>query len=154
MKKILLLILLVICGPLFSQTKFSASLIRNGTYLSIRLVDSHLIPPFEAGDLWKILRGNEQIKMIHERELVLKCEGSVTQTNDTVGNCQLLFPYNLFQKMGNKMVFKAEGEMAARLNRYFIDSAYLSMQNDGIYLSSHNSRMQFFFGINEDLIKR
>lgn len=55
----------------------------------------------------------------------------------------MLLPYNLFSKIGKTMVFKAEGEVAARLNRYFVDSAYLS---------SYDTRRQFFFGINEALI--
>lgn len=50
------------------------------------------------------------------------------------------------------MVFKGEGYIAARLNRYFIDSAYYSIQGNQFYLSSHNTRSLFYFGINEDLI--
>lgn len=138
----------------FAGTNVSASLIRNNTYLSIHLIDDHLIPPFEAGELWKVIVENQQIKRINEKEFTLTCEGLTNQADDTFGDCHILVPYNLFKKIKNRMVFKAEGEVAARLNRYFVDSAYWSMQGNDVYLSSFNTRRQFFFGIDEKLIQK
>lgn len=155
MKKIIAIILTLVSASSFAGTNVSASLVHNNTYLSIHLEDDQLIPPFEAGELWKVLIENQQIKRINEKEFNLTCEGlTVSQTNDTFGNCQLLVPYNLFKKIKNKMVFKAEGEVAMKLNRYFIDSAYWSTQGQEVYLSSFNTRRQFFFGIDEDLIRK
>lgn len=154
MKSIILLILFLFSSNIFAGTHFSAVLVKNKTYLSIHISDDHLIPPFEAGELWKILRSNEQIKTINEKELVLNCDGMTNQNNDTFGNCSLLFPYNLFKKVGNIMVFKAEGQVAARLNRYFVDSAYLSIERNEVYLSAYNTRGLFYFGIDEKLIQK
>lgn len=137
-----------------AQTTFSATLIKNGTYLLIHLSDDHLIPPFEAGELWKILKGNEQLKMINEKELKINCNAFTNQTEDIIGECTILMPYNLFQKIDNEMVFKATGNTATRLNRYFIDSAYLSIQRNQVYLSSYNTRRLFFLGITENLIQK
>lgn len=138
----------------FAGTNVSARLVRDNTYLAIHLIDDQLIPPFEAGELWKVMVENQQIKRINEKEFNLTCEGLTNQTDDTFGDCQILVPYNLFKKIKNKMVFKAEGEVAARLNRYFIDSAYWSLQGNDVYLSSFNTRRQFFFGIDEKLIQK
>ncbi|MDO9181856.1 MAG: hypothetical protein Q7U04_05585 [Bacteriovorax sp.] len=154
MKKIFLIMMFILSFPLVAQTNFTAVLVKNGTYLSIHMMDDHLIPPFEAGELWKILRANDQRKTIQEKELVLTCEALTNQTMDVFGACSLLLPYNLFQKIGNKMIFKAEGKIAANLNRYFVDSAYLSMQNNEVFLSSINTQRQFVFGINENLIQK
>ena len=151
--KILLLCLFI---PLISNagTKFSATLIKNNTYLSIQLIDDHLIPPFEAGELWKILKGRDQVKYIYEKELSLSCEGLSNQLGDVFGKCKLVFPYNLFKKIDSKMVFRADGIIADKLNRYFQDSAYLSMQGNSVYLSSYNTRGLFFFGLEEKLIQK
>ena len=154
MKKLIAPLFLILSLSVTAQTNFTATLIRNGAYLSIQLVDDHLIPPFEAGQLWKILKGVNQRKVVKEKELILSCDGLTNQTNDTFGNCSLLFPYSEFQRIGKAMVFKAEGDVAARLNRYFIDSAYLSIERNGVYLSSYNTRRQFTFGINESLIQK
>ncbi len=140
--------------PLFAKSNFTAELVQNGTYLSIHINDDHLIPPFEAGELWGILKSTEQEKVIREKELALNCEAFTNQTNDIVGSCSLMLPYNMFQRIDKVMVFKATGEMAARLNRYFSDSAYLSMQRNQVYISAYNTRRLFYFGINESLIQK
>lgn len=154
MKKIFLLVMLLTSWSISAQTNFSATLVKNGTYLSIHLSDDHLIPPFEAGELWKIIKGNEQMKMIKEKELTVTCSAFTNQTDDTIGECTLLMPYAQFQKIDSEMILKATGDVAARLNRHFIDSAYLSMQRNQVYLSSYNTRRLFFFGINEKLIQK
>jgi hypothetical protein len=146
--------MLLTSWSILAQTNFSATLVKNGTYLSIHLSDDHFIPPFEAGGLWKIIKGNEQMKTIREKELTITCNVLTNQTEDVVGNCTILMPFNQFQKNEKLMVFKAQGPVAARLNRYFIDSAYYSIQGNQVYLSAYNTRGLFYFGINEDLIQR
>lgn len=154
MKKILIAVMLLVSLPALAQANFSASLIKGGTTLSIEISDDHLIPPFEAGELWKIMKGQEQMKIMREKELSITCSAFKNQSDDTVGTCSLLMPYSQFQKIGKLMVFKGEGQVAARLNRAFIDSAYYSIQRNQVYLSSYNTRRLFYFGINEDLIQK
>jgi|GEM_PF-782967 len=152
MKLLVLLFSLILAQSLSAGTIMNASLIRNQTYLAVELVDDSFVPPFEAGELWKIVKGDWSRKWINEKELQLDCQAVPTRMGDMFGKCTLLFPWSQFQKIGNKMVFKAEGALAAKLNQYFIDSAYLSMQGNQAYLSSYNTRRFFFFGINENLI--
>ncbi len=154
MKNFILIILFLISVSAIAGTDFQAKLIKNKTYLQIELQDDHLIPPFDAGMLWKALRDNNQVKFINERELQLMCEGLSNQTGDTFGKCTLLFPYNQFKKIREKMVFRADGIIADRLNRYFNDSVYWSTQENQVYLSAYNTRGLFFFGINEELIQK
>lgn len=154
MKKIILLTMLLTSLPMAAFAQFSAKLIKDGTYLSIHISDDHLIPPFEAGELWKVIKGNDQLKTIREPELTVNCNAFTNQTDDTIGTCSMLMPYSQFSKIGKYMVFKAQGSVAARLNRYFTDSAYYSIQRNQVYLSSYNTRRLFYFGINEDLIQR
>jgi hypothetical protein len=135
-------------------TNFSAVLIRNNSVLSIKMVDDGFIPPFEAGELWKIIRGNDIRKTIQENEMTITCDGLTNQTGDLFGTCTLRFPFEQFKKAGNMMVFKAEGVLADSLNRYFNDSAYLSMQRNAAYISAYNTRRLFFFGIDESLIQK
>lgn len=146
--------MLLTAMPLQVQAFFSAKLVKEGTYLSINISDDHLIPPFEAGELWKVLKGSEQIKIVREKELTINCNAFTNQTDDTIGTCSILMPLAQFNKIGKYMVFKGEGKVAARLNRYFIDSAYYSIQRNLVYISSYNTRRLFYFGINEDLIQR
>lgn len=154
MKKIILITFLLLSIPAFAGTYFQAKLVKNNSYLLIQLEDDHLIPPFEAGELWKSLRDNNQNKFINEKEFQLACEGLSNQTGDTFGKCTLLFPYNQFKKIREKMVFRADGVIADRLNRYFKDSVYWSTQENQVYLSAYNTRGLFFFGINEKLIQK
>ena len=70
-KKLFILALFLVSSYSFAETSFSATLIKNGSYLSIHLSDDHYIPPFEAGELWSIVKGNDQIKMINEKEFIL-----------------------------------------------------------------------------------
>lgn len=154
MKKIFILTMLLTSWPLLAQNNFSASLIRGKAVLSIEISDDHLIPPFEAGELWKIMNDNNQVRVIREKELAINCRAFTNQTDDTIGKCTIEMPYAQFQKIGKLMVFKAEGRVAARLNRHFIDSAYYSIQRNQVYLSSANTRGLFYFGISEDLIQR
>jgi hypothetical protein len=152
MKVLILILGLFFTQSLLAGTFFTATLIRNKTYLYIEMTDDSFVPPFEAGEMWKIVKGQDWRKWINEKEMQLDCQATQNQTGDTFGKCILLFPWSQFQKIGDKMVFKAEGPLAARLNQYFIDSAYLSMQRNQAYLSSYNTRRQFFFGIDEKLI--
>lgn len=152
MKRILFIAMLFCIQVTFAETNFSATLIKNGTYLSIRITDDHLIPPFEAGELWKLINSNEQLKIIREKDLSLDCNGLTNQSSDVVAECSITMPFSQFEKIGKIMVFKASGQQAARLNRYFVDSAFYSAQGNQVYLTSYNTRRLFFFGINEDLI--
>ncbi|MFA6236979.1 MAG: hypothetical protein WC635_06590 [Bacteriovorax sp.] len=155
MKKIFITAMLITSWSSFASTSFYATLINNGNYLSIDISDQQLIPPFEAGELWKVIKGSEQFKIIREKELEVNCTAITNPNNgDTVGRCKLLMPLDQFVKIGKYLVFKGEGQVAARLNRHFIDSAYFSAQGNQAYLSSYNTRRLFYFGINEDLIQR
>lgn len=152
MKIVVLVLSLVLTQSLFAGTRFNATLIHDSTYLSVDLVDEGFVPPFEAGEMWKIMKGDFSRKWIIEDELRLDCLALPTRSGDMFGKCTLLIPWSQFKKIGDKMVFKAEGALAAKLNQYFIDSAYLSMQGNQAYLSNYNTRRLFFFGINENLI--
>lgn len=154
MKFFILLFGLIASQAALSATSFKASLIRNKTFLSIEMVDEGFVPPFEAGELWKLVKGNDQEKWIREKEMQLDCQAVATNLGDMVGRCTLLFPWSQFQKIDDKMVFRAQGALAAKLNQYFVDSAYLSMQRNQAYLSSYNTRRLFFFGINENFVEQ
>lgn len=157
MKKILFLVMFLglSCGSasLFAQTTFSATLIKEGTYLSIRITDQSPIPPYLAGEFWQVIKGNDPIKVVNENELKIVCNAYPERTGDMFGDCSLLMPVAQFTKIKKLWVFKATGSVATRLNRYFKDSAYYSIQGNQVYLSAYNTRNLFFFGINEDLIE-
>ena len=152
MKPIIFLCTLLLASQTFAGTQIAAKLVKDNTYLSLRLVDDQLLPPFGAGVLWNSLRERQQIKRISEREFNLQCEGRPVPSGDVYGDCSLLIPIDQFKKIKNKLVFKAEGELADKLNHYFNDSAYVSIENDLVYLSAFNTRRQFFFGITESII--
>lgn len=154
MKKLILAIVLVFSSGLFAGTNFSATLIQETNILSITIEDQGVVAPFEGGELWKIMKGEEQTKFIMEDNFDLRCSGYRSSLGDVVGQCQLQVPMELFQKIGERQVFKLKGASASRLNRYFTDSAYLSFQRGDAYLSSYNTRREFFFGIKDSLIKR
>ncbi len=153
-KTVVFLILVLLSTTTFAQSNFTAELVLNGSYLSIQINDDQLVPPFEAGELWKIIKGNDYRKIINENELKLNCVGLKNQLDDIFGNCQLLLPISQFQKVGEKLIFKANPEVAGRLNRYFSDNAYLSIQRNQVFLSSYNTRRLFYFGIYSNLVKQ
>lgn len=136
------------------RAEFSARLLKETNILSILIRDEGIVPPFEAGELWKILKGPEQTKLIMEDNFDLECRGFKNSWGDVVGDCELSIPMELFQKIGETQVFKLKGPAAAKLNRYFTDSAYLNFQRAQAYLSSYNTRREFYFGIKDSLIKR
>lgn len=153
MKYGLLILFFAINVNIHAQTNFSAVVINNGETLSITMVDD-FIPPHEAGLIWKSLKGSDQSKNILEANFRLNCMATINSSQEPWGNCKIKIPMKDFKKMGSKLVFKLEGSSAARLNSYFIDSAYVSMQRGDAYLSSYNPRRQFFFGLEENLIHR
>lgn len=137
-----------------AQTDFSAVLIKDLNVLSISVEDDGMFPPFEGGMLWSAMKGLEQRKYIDEDGFSLECDGARNSTNDIYGSCTFNIPMKGFQKIGDLQLFKLKGNAAAKLNRYFIDSAYVSLQGGRVYLSSYNTRREFFFGIQDSLIKR
>ena len=136
-----------------SMTNFAAVIINNGNTLSVTLVDD-VIPPFEAGQLWASLKGIEQSKWVEEEFFSMKCMAMPVEMDDIRGSCKIKIPMSRMTKIDSKRVFKLEGPEAARLNRYFNDTAYVSMQRGDAWLSSYNPRRQFFFGLDENLIHR
>lgn len=153
MKTLKILIMILASLPMIAAAQFSAKLNNTGTTLTITMSDDHLIPPFEAGELWSVLKGTDSIKTVREKELAINCNAFTNQTDDIIGNCTIQMPFSQFKRIGKYIVYKGEGSTAARLNRYFVDSAYFSVQDNQVYLSAYNTRRLFYFGINEDLIR-
>jgi hypothetical protein len=152
MKNFLLIFLLLSSEQIFAGTYISAKLINNNSTLSIQLRDDQSIPPFGAGELWNSLKERQQIKTINETEFKLQCDGRLIANGDVYASCAILIPYNQFKNIKGVMVFKAEGALADKLNKYFNDSAYVTIESDEVYLSAFNTRRQFFFGVNQKLI--
>lgn len=154
MKKTILVLTFLLASPLWAQTDFSAVLIKDLNVLSISVADDGLIPPFEGAELWRAMKGVEQRKYIDQEGFSMECDALRNQMNELYGACTFNIPMNSFQKVGDLQVFKLKGNAAARLNRYFVDSAYISIQGGRVYLSSYNTRREFYFGIQDSLIKR
>ena len=154
MKTYLLLFALLFSLSAFSQTHFNAVLIKDLNVLSISVEDDGMIPPFEGGLLWSSMVGTAERKYIDENGLSLECDGIKNGTNDIYASCTFNIPMKDFQKIGELQVYKLKGASAAKLNRYFVDSAYVSLQNGKVYLSSHNTTREFFFGIPDNMIQR
>ncbi|MBC7712365.1 MAG: hypothetical protein H7177_03445 [Rhizobacter sp.] len=154
MKTCLSLFVLLFSVSAFSQTHFNAVLIKDLNVLSISVEDDGMIPPFEAGMLWSSMAGIEERKYIDENGFSLECDAIRNGTNDIYGSCTFNIPMKGFQKIGDVQVYKLKGTAAAKLNRYFVDSAYVSLQNGKVYLSSHNTTREFFFGIPDNMIQR
>lgn len=136
-----------------SSGEFEATVSKDSKVLSINVHDS-FFPPFEAGELWKSIRGSERYKYVETNEFFMECQALPDNTGEMSGNCTILIPMELFQKISEKLVLKLTGAQAAKLNRYFVNSAYVSIQRNKVHLSSYNILNQFFFGISEDLIKK
>lgn len=154
MKTCLTLFVLLFSATAFSQTDFNAVVIKDLNVLSISIADDGMIPPFEGGALWSVMKGVEQRKYIDEGGFSLECDGLRNNSNELYGSCTFNIPMNLFQKIGDVQVFKLKGNAAAKLNRYFTDSAYVSLQGGRVYLSSYNTRREFFFGIQDSMIQK
>ncbi|MBC7427806.1 MAG: hypothetical protein H7336_04280 [Bacteriovorax sp.] len=153
MKMYLSLFVLLFSASAFSQTHFNAVLIKDLNILSISVEDDGIIPPYEAGLLWRSMIGTDERKYIEENGFSLECDAIRNGTNDVYGSCTFNIPMKSFQKIGDVQVYKLKGTDAAKLNRYFIDSAYVSLQNGKVYLSSHNTTREFFFGIPDNMIQ-
>lgn len=154
MKKVLFIIYMMFSFNALSQTDFSAEVIKGTDILSISVADDGLFPPFEAGELWSSLKGIEQRKYIDQEGFSLECDALKNSRLEIYGSCLINLPVSSLQKVGDILVFKLKGAKARKLNQYFIDSAYVSIQRGGVYLSSYNTRSEFYFGIREELIKK
>lgn len=154
MKKVFIITMLLFSFTAVAEGHFLAVLDNDGATLTINIDDDHLIPPFEAQELWKVIKGNKQNKLIPVKEFTVFCNVLKLPTDEARGNCKLSIATSNMAKIGKYLVFKAQGAQAAKLNYYFIDSAYYSAQGNQVYLSSYNNRRQFYFGINEDLIQK
>lgn len=154
MKKLLLMISTLLSFNAFSQTDFSAEVIKGSNILSISIADDGLIPPFEGGEFWMAMKGMEQHKYIEAENFSLECDALRNNQREVFASCLINLPMSSMQKIGDILVFKLKGSKARKLNQYFNDSAYVSIQRAGVYLSSYNTRSEFYFGINEGLIKK
>lgn len=151
MKKLIVLISLVASMNAFAQ--FEAVVDKNSGSLVVSIADNLNLPPYDAGKLWSAIRGLDQRKYVKEAGFNLVCDG-LNAPEQFYGECKLVIPMSLLNPVGDVLVFKRTGVLAARLNRYFTDSAYVLIQGGGAYLSSYNTRREFSFGIKESLIKR
>lgn len=153
MKRLLFLILFFFSFSAFSQTDFSAHYISSTQQLSVSWADDSYFPPFEAGELWTAIKGTDQRKYVDVDGFSLECEALRNSRQELFGSCTLLIPIKALTKVNDILVFKLKGVKARKLNQYFIDSAYVSTQRNQVYLSSANTRSEFYFGIKETLIK-
>lgn len=152
MKKLIVLISLVVSMNAFAD--FEAIVDKNSDSLVVSIADNVYFPPYEAGKLWSVIRGLDQRKYVQEAGFNLACNGLKTPPEQFYGECKLVIPMSLLTPVNGVLVFKRTGALAAKLNGHFTDSAYVSMQRGGVYLSSYNTRREFYFGIKESLIKR
>jgi len=153
MKTFTFFIFLLASFSLYSQTDFSARLIPGSNILSISIADDGLFPPFEGGDFWNAMKGNEQRKYVEAQGFSLECDALKNNQNEVFASCLINMPISLMQKIGDVWVYKLKGAKARMLNQFFVDSAYVAIQRNGVYLSSYNTRSEFYFGIKEGLIK-
>jgi hypothetical protein len=153
MKKLIALMSLLISINAFAGS-FDAVVIEELKVLSISLSDEVALPPFEAGKFWDVMRGVEQRKYIEASGFSMECDGLQNSTRQTYGACTIQIALGQFKKIGETQVFKLTGSAAAKLNRFFTDSAYVSIQGGDVFLSSYNTRREFTFGIKDDLIQR
>jgi hypothetical protein len=148
------LIAMFVSSQSFAQTDFSAAIIESTQVLSISLSDDGIFVPFEAGAMWSAMKGLEQRKYIEEDGFSIECDALKNAQLEIFGSCIINIPMKNMQLIGDLQVFKVKGAKARKLNQYFIDSAYVRMQNGQMYLSSYNTRSEFYFGIKDQLIKR
>ncbi len=153
MIKYFLFIISFLSFSAFSQTDFSANYITSTQQLSVSWSDDSYLPPFEGGELWAAMKGQEQRKYVDVDGFSLECEALRNSRLEIYGSCTLLLPIKLLTKVNDVMVFKLKGAKARKLNQFFVDSAYVSTQRNEVYLSSVNTRSEFYFGIKEKLIK-
>ncbi len=153
MKQLIFLIMLFFSFSAFTQTDFSAHYISSTQQLSVSWSDDGYFPPFEAGELWSAIKGLEQRKYVEVDGFSLECEAVRNSRQELYGSCTLLVPIKALTKVNDIFVFKLKGAKARKLNQYFVDSAYVSTQRNEAYLSSANTRSEFYFGIKEKLIK-
>jgi hypothetical protein len=154
MKSCLSLFLLFFSVNVFSQTHFSANLIKDLNVLTISVDDDGVIPPYEAGLLWTTMVGTDERKYIDVNGFSLECDAIKNSTNDTFGSCTFNIPMKGFTNINGIQVYKLKGLSATKLNRYFADNAYVSLQGGKVNLSSHNSTREFFFEIPDNMIQR
>ena len=153
MKKLFILLIAFFSSTVFSQTDFSANYIPSTQQLSVSWSDDSFLPPFEGGELWSAIKGLDQRKYVEVDGFSLECEALRNSRQEIFGSCTLLIPVKLLTKINDVIVFKLKGAKARKLNQYFVDSAYVSTQRNEVYLSSVNTRSEFYFGIKEKLIK-
>lgn len=153
MKKLVAIVLLLASFSAFAGS-FEAVIIEELKVLSISISDDAALPPYEAGKLWDIMKGVDQRKYIEASGFSMECDGIRSGSRDTFGACTLQISMDQFKKIGDTQVFKLTGSAAAKLNRFFTDSAYVSLQGGDVFLSSYNTRREFTFGIKDNLIQR
>lgn len=151
--KLFLLTFFLMASSVFAQTDFRAVVYPETNTLTVTINDDGRIPPFEGGNMWNIMKGNDLHKIVRVNGFNLECF-AVKGPVDVAGDCKMSIPMDRFVKVGEFLVFKVKGSEAAKLNKYFIDSAYLSIQRGRVYLSSYNTRREFFFGIQDAMIER
>lgn len=153
MKKLLILLIALFSSTVFSQTDFSAHYVPSTQHLSVSWSDDSFLTPFEGGEMWSAIKGTEKRKYVDVDGFSLECEALRNSRQEIFGSCILLIPIKLLTRVNDVLVYKLKGAKARKLNQYFIDSAYVSTQRNEVYLSSANTRSEFYFGIKEKLIK-
>lgn len=155
MKKVLFALFLAsISLTSFARSEFSAFVDHSTDRLVVTIKDDVAFPPFEAGVLHSKLQGNGYRKSIYEHNLELDCVAFLSQFGDTIGSCSFSIPMSLFEMSNVNQILKLSGSEAAKLNRYFTDSAYMTFQRGQAHLSSYNTRREFIFVIRDSLIQK
>jgi hypothetical protein len=154
MKKILTILILAASFNTFAAGQFDAVLINELNTLSISISDDSSLPPYEAGKLWQSVKGVDRRKYVEASGFSMECDGIERTAGQVYGACTLNISMKLFKQVGNSQVMKLSGSAAAKLNRFFTDSALVTLQGGDVFLSSNNTRREFSFGIKDELIKR
>ena len=154
MKQLILMISLLTSFNAFAAGSLEAIVIDELKILSITVSDDVSLPPYEGGKLWTAMKGVDQRKYLDASGFTMECDGITSPTRPTYGACTITIELSKMTTVGDTEVFKVTGSAAAKLNRFFIDSAYVDLQGGDAYLSSYNTRREFTFGIKSDLIQR
>lgn len=154
-KASVLLIAFVLSFSANALTTLNATIDQKNNELIVRIKDRSVVPPYDAANLFEAIKGFDHMdhRFVDDNLFNLDCFGSRSHNGELKATCTIRVPLERVEIVNEYHVLKLKGVEARRLNRHFIDSAYISIGGNRVYLSSMNTRSEFYFGVKSIFIK-
>lgn len=154
MKFIVTVLALFFSASTFATTEVKGNFNKKNNQLSITLIDSGFMFPYDAGNLYLEMKGfDTSAKSFKRSGVEMECTGKRVSGKGIFGNCLVVLDGVFVKTNKGYFIFKIQGQSAYEVFREFHNQKSLTFNNSGAYLTMIPGRNEFYFGIKTSLVK-